>query len=870
MADLWIFDKEDTLLAVLSSEAEDACVFWNATFREELNQGSTFQFTCDRTHEDSQHVAKLNQVVFKDKDGFFRLFKIREVDRENGGDGATKTAHCEPAEMELLEWIIDDVRPYNTTQQDALNRALAGTRWTGKVSVDLGINSTNFYHISAYEAINEIIKVWGGELMFTVTFDTKTNKIMERVVNIVQRRGQDTGDRFEVGYNVESIQETEMAYPVSALWGWGGSIEDENGNNSRYIDFADVVWSVANGDPVDKPKGQKWVEYPPAKEKYGLKKPDGTRINVFGKWQDENITDPAELLQKTYEQLVNSATKTQTNYSLEVNLLDEPVSLGDTRLALDRTVPDTIEFFGRIIALEYQIEDPEFPAKVEMGQFLSVYEPDDRLDKIEEQLQNIDRNITITDGNLPDQKPPTPQNVQVKGLFSKAYLSWTYDPSLYIAKYEVYGSQTKGFTPSSSTLLWSGKMGGFVHEANVNQVWYYRIRAVNTHGTPSDYTAEFSAATTRIGTNHIEDQSITNAKIKDLSADKITAGTINGITIRGSLIQGARLEPISPSTQYESYIEANTIYQKRNFDLGGSKYYQYESLSISAGKIVQEAGTQNYPTPENNIVKNRTTIEYGKITLDGGQEFSTADVSKMQMYAQNSNSASGYDALSAIEINTNNKLTMSLKHGFQSSTYTKTTWDNPESDLLVTVGKKMSYTVGGDINIAGGGQFELKNPGRFSIDAGAQIYIGSGSFINLDGAVKLPSNFKMRGGGATDDASQGNYTGMGISTSYAISTSDFPTNCLVYLDTIDIFISAGAEGYGSEQYTFEDRFSGKARKIYTVLTQPQGPYSNACAAGVENITNTGFKVYCRGTGSTTGVGNRTMKVFLCIFYTAAK
>ncbi|MEN7359468.1 phage tail spike protein [Bacillus licheniformis] len=524
MADLWILGKEDNLLAILSSDASNACAFWDDGFREELNQGSTFHFTCDATHPDSKYVAKLNQVVFRDKEGFFRLFKIREADRGNGDGGAYKTVQCEPAELELLEWIIDDVRPYNTTQQDALNRALAGSRWVGNVTADLGINSTNFYHISAYEAITDIINVWGGELKFAVTFDTKSNKVIERVVNILPRRGSDAGARFEVGYNVTNIHVTEMAYPVSALWGWGGSVETEGGGDSRYIDFADVVWSKAKGDPVDKPKGQKWVEYPPAKEKYGYKKTDGTIINAFGKWQNENIEDPKELLEKTYDQLVNSASQIQTNYALDVELSSDPVELGDTGLALDRTVAEPIEFSGRIIALEYSISDPEGTAKVEMGQFLSVYEPDTRLDQIEDKIDNISRDIIVDDDSFPDIKPPTPTNVEVNGLYAKVQLWWDFEPHSYIAAYEIYGSQVKDFVPDTtnfSNRLWRGKTGGWVHEAEVNQVWYYRIRAVNTRGTASDFTEQYSAATVRIGTNHIEDLSITSTKIGEAAVDTI-------------------------------------------------------------------------------------------------------------------------------------------------------------------------------------------------------------------------------------------------------------------------------------------------------------------------------------------------------------
>ncbi|MDA1477262.1 phage tail protein [Bacillus sp. CLL-7-23] len=609
MADLWILDKEDNLLAILSSQAESACIFWNAMFREELNQGSTFSFTCDATHPDSQHVTKLNQVVFKDKDGFFRLFKIREVDSGNGEEGAEKTAQCEPAEMELLEWIIDDVRPYKTTQKDVLDRALAGTRWTGNVTADLGINSTHFYHISAYEAIKDIIKVWGGELKFTVTFDTKNNNVIERVVNIIQRRGSDDGGRFEVGYNIESIHVTEMAYPVSALYGWGASVETQGGN-SRYINFADVEWKVSNGDPVDKPKGQKWVEFPPAKERYGHKKTDGTIINAFGKWQDENIEDPKELLQKTFEYLVHTASNTQTNYALEVFLLDEPVSLGDTRLAIDRTVSEPIKFFGRVIVLEYDISDPEGTAKVEMGQFLEVYEPDKRLDEIEEKIRDIEQekgNTIVTDDSFPDKKPPMPQNVEVKGLFSKVALSWDFEPYSYIAKYEVYGSQMKDFTPditNRSNLLWAGKEGGTVHEVEVNQLWYYRIRAVNTHGTASDFTAQYSAATVRIGTNHIEDLAITNtkigkaaidtlnvadgaitnAKINSLIADKIKGGILSGVIVRSDNESGDTIE--LKDGALTSILDGKTMIKMSNYNL-----YFYDSGTDASSPKYDEVGT---------------------------------------------------------------------------------------------------------------------------------------------------------------------------------------------------------------------------------------------------------------------------------------
>ncbi|MFP7234139.1 phage tail spike protein [Bacillus subtilis] len=556
MADMWVLDRYDNPLAILSSDAEDdACTFHSDQFLEKLNRGTEFSFSCDARHEDSLHVTKLNQVVFRDEDGFFRLFKIREIDRGNGDNGAEKIAHCEPAEMELLEAIVEDVRPTGKTQQYALDRVLEGTRWKGNVTAQTGTQSTNFYHISAYEAITKIIEVWGGELRFTVNFDEENNKIIERVVNIEQRRGNDEGDRFEVGYNVESITVTEMAYPVSALYGWGGSVETENGGDSRYIDFADVEWKVSNGDPADKPKGQKWIELPGAKEKYGYRKSDGAFINSFGQWQDENITDPKELLQKTYEHLRDTASKPQATYELKVIPTDH-ISLGDTRTAIDDTQADPIQIQSRVIALGYSISNPAGTKTVELGEFLEVYQPDRRLDDLEDKVKNIDRNVQVTDGSFPDIIPKVPSNVTIKGLFSGVSITWDYDPSSYIAAYEVYGSQIKGFIPSIENRLWRGKQSGYLHEnAGVDNVWYYRIRSINYHGKASEFTAEFSAKTQRIMTDDILFGAVTADKLANLA---VTADAISRNFEEANILPGSLLR-LSDILRVDSRVSVNEV-----------------------------------------------------------------------------------------------------------------------------------------------------------------------------------------------------------------------------------------------------------------------------------------------------------------------
>ena len=47
-------------------------------------------------------------------------------------------------------------------------------------------------------------------------------------------------------------------------------------------------------------------------------------------------------------------------------------------------------------------------------------------------------------------------------------------------------------------LIYKGKTSGFTHDVDVNQTWYYRLRAVNAYGQAGAFTNEVSASTVKI------------------------------------------------------------------------------------------------------------------------------------------------------------------------------------------------------------------------------------------------------------------------------------------------------------------------------------------------------------------------------------
>ncbi|MBO3767014.1 phage tail spike protein [Bacillus subtilis] len=573
MADMYILSPDDQVLTVLSSDGQEACRFWDAKYKEELNKGSSFSFVADASHPDARYLFEENQVIFRDKDGILRLFVIKELDDTDENSEVNTLVTCEAAMMELAETFVKDFRPTDKTAQFVLDNVLARSRWVAEVSAELGTNSTTFYKKTALECIAEVINIWGGELQDSIEFDG--NKITKRIIKILPRRGKDSGKRFEIDKDTENIKRTVISYPLTALWGYGASIAstdedgEETGGYSRFIDFSEVEWKKSKGDPVDKPLGQEWVGDPDLLKRLGRLK-NGELIHREGQYNNEDITDPTELLKATYNHLITTASKTEVNYELSVQLLQnvpgyehEHVELGDTTIAIDRNFAIPIETSQRIISMEYDITDPDNTCVVEIGQFLSVLQGDDRINQIENIL---DKNRgtwerkpdvgEVTDGSFPNTVPTVPSNVSVKGLFSGVSITWDYDPSSYIAAYEVYGSQIKGFIPSIENRLWRGKQSGYLHEnAGVDNVWYYRIRAVNYHGKASEFTAEFSAKTQRIMTDDILFGAITADKLANLA---VTADAISRNFEEANILPGSLLR-LSDILRVDSRVIVNEV-----------------------------------------------------------------------------------------------------------------------------------------------------------------------------------------------------------------------------------------------------------------------------------------------------------------------
>lgn len=531
-----VFDGQtELLLTQLSNKDNDQCPFFSPEVLEQLNRDFTFDFSVPADHEDSQHLVEGNLVGLFDLDGELQVFQIYKTEESHTGTEMRKSVFTEHLFYEMKDDIVKDLRVVDGEAIEAMTKALSESRWeVGEVD-SFGLGTVNFYYSDGVQNIVKTANVYGGELKFRFILDK--NQFTQRLVDLKTRRGADTGNRFEFTKDLKEVKRTvESDGLKTALYGRGKGEQLDTGGYSRKPTFKDIVWRTIDGDPVDKPLGQEWVGLPEALEKFG--RVNGTR-HKFGTF-DVDSTDPLEILQKTYEQLLIVSTPKVT-YELSVISLErlsgydhKKVRLGDTVFVIDRDLGLTIE--ARVLEIKYDPTNPENMTIV-LGNFIDdITDYNAKIEEVEAKLkdregvwdkvEDIEVGV-IDDGSLIDIAPSVPTNVSAVGLFKSILLKWTYDPSIAISAYEVYGSRVQGFTPDSSNLLFRGKTGGFTHNADTNQTWYFRVRAMNPHGKVSAFTQEFSASTLQLQQPDFENLTVYDAMIHSVSADKLTAGEID-------------------------------------------------------------------------------------------------------------------------------------------------------------------------------------------------------------------------------------------------------------------------------------------------------------------------------------------------------
>lgn len=353
---IYLFDKEENLIHIIPRKDVIDAV-------QPLEINKTISLECELRSNKYDFINKA-EYVGHFYDNTFYMYRILRINISS--TTVLTGVHIVFDELKSNGYIRD-IRPKNMTASIALSKILDGTRWQiGRVQSDV-IGSSNWYDKSKLEALSDYLEHWNVELDYRIDFDG--SKIRGRYVDIYDKMGDDTGLRLVYGSNALEVKaETSKSEVYTALIGRGKGEEkvDETGQATggygRRINFKEVEWSVSNGKPVDKPLRQEFVENKEATKMFGFS--DGKpriKVEVF-----ENCTDPAELLELTYQKLL-TVSRPLVTFTTSVHKIGN-VNLGDRVNIIRRDL--NMFYKARIFKIERNLLENSL-SKIELGDYIA-------------------------------------------------------------------------------------------------------------------------------------------------------------------------------------------------------------------------------------------------------------------------------------------------------------------------------------------------------------------------------------------------------------------------------------------------------------------------------------------------------------------
>lgn len=303
---------------------------------------------------DSKVVSIGQRVFFKDPStGEHQIYEVRQAQTNEPDHYQIITAE-HICIAELSDEFIDSSEVTDKTAQNALQTVLNNTLWSvGNVATN-PTSSANLSRGSVWQCVLEIGDNWNVYIEPRVTFSS--NGTITRKLDIVSTSGVWNGVRLSVDKNMlDPAVIYDDSETITALYGFGGTDPNDTSEEPQETTFKDVVWSKTNSHPA-KPKGQTYLEDPTATALYGR---NGRA--KFGYYQNNDITDPNILLQKTWETL-----KTQNKPAISIEgtvadlyrlgYADQPIKLHD--IAQVEVIPVGYKDRIQIIRMTSDLLDP--------------------------------------------------------------------------------------------------------------------------------------------------------------------------------------------------------------------------------------------------------------------------------------------------------------------------------------------------------------------------------------------------------------------------------------------------------------------------------------------------------------------------------
>ncbi|EGT3614918.1 MBL fold metallo-hydrolase [Clostridium perfringens] len=498
-------------------------------------------------------VCKANDTLLNQK---FRIYNIRKKHSN------TIEVFARHISFDLLYDFIEEISIVNQSCEYALNTIFRNSQFSRHYKGYSDIINAQDYNMSMANCLNAIA---GKEGSIIDTFGTGAEILRDNEnIHVLNRRGHDNGITIEYGKNLDGFECTE----------------DTTDLITRVYPF--VKKSTPEGD-VTITLNEKFVDSP--------------RINLYSHPYIKDIDLTSKFIEG--EEVTQAKLKLEAEkYFIETkcdipkltfNIKFIPLSkcVGfenlDERISLCDIVTIKHKIYGittqvKVIKTVFDVATDRYKSmelgdpKVSLGDLIGNGDTPQVGPPGPQGPPGQDGSI----GDFPDSLPAIPQlTANVLG-FASIDLSWTYENKVYY-NYQVFASKTENFEPNMFDLIFEGQASSFLHQVKPNETWYYRARAVNTHGKATELSTQVKVVTKKVDDfeNYFSSVAIQNLVAGIFTVDYMTAGIIKGHWIDAKNL---------------SVTDGNG---KRTLDIdsAGNVNLDVNSLNIRGQKVISEKDT---------------------------------------------------------------------------------------------------------------------------------------------------------------------------------------------------------------------------------------------------------------------------------------
>lgn len=223
-------------------------------------------------------------------DGLWRLFCITKAEHDDGKSLTYITAD-DAAVDDLAHIVVQELYQEGMTARQAVEALISGTDWA--LGVDMSGSKTETMDAqwqSLWDGMQTIQTLYSVRIL--PHYVVEGGRVTAKRIDIADSKPVYRGRFYQSQLDATAVVVTHADRPVTVLYGVGKTVGV--GDEATKATFADAVWSIAEGDPTDKPAGQTWVEDTSATAVYGRRE----RVLAIN-----DVEDPDELLRETWDEL---------------------------------------------------------------------------------------------------------------------------------------------------------------------------------------------------------------------------------------------------------------------------------------------------------------------------------------------------------------------------------------------------------------------------------------------------------------------------------------------------------------------------------------------------------------------------------------